>query len=70
MSEVVVVLGVAETVQGDVLKERLDVRDVKGMGLSAFGTGRYQNTLREGNKYQGFNSLYLCISKELMKIIV
>ena len=31
MSEAIVVLGVAETVQGDILKERLYVRDVMGM---------------------------------------
>ena len=50
MSEAMVVLGVTETVQGDILKERLYVRDVMEMGLSAFGTGGYQHTLREGNK--------------------
>ena len=37
MSEAMVVLGVTETVQGDMLKERLYVRDVKGMEISTFG---------------------------------
>ena len=37
MSEAMVVLGMAETVQGDILKERLYVRDVKEMGISTFG---------------------------------
>ena len=50
MSEAMVVLGVAETVQGDILKERLYVRDVIEMGLSAFRTGGYQHTFREGTK--------------------
>ena len=46
MSEAMVVLGVTETVQGDILKERLYVRDVIEMGLSAFRTGGYKHTLR------------------------
>ena len=50
MSEAMVVLGVAETAQGDILKERLYVRDVIGMGLSAFRTGRIPAHLKEGNK--------------------
>ena len=50
MSEAMVVLGVAETVQGDILKERLYVRDVIGMGLSAFRAGRIPAHLKEGNK--------------------
>ena len=33
MSEAMVVLGVTETVQGDILKERLYVRDVMGNGI-------------------------------------
>ena len=36
MFEAMVVLGMAETVQGDVLKERHYVRDFKGMGISTF----------------------------------
>ena len=50
MSEAMVVLGVAETAQGDILKERLYVRDVIGMGLSSFRAGRIPAHLKEGNK--------------------
>ena len=50
MSEAMVVLGVTETVQGDVLKDRLYVRDVLGMGLAAFRAGRIPAHLKEGNK--------------------
>ena len=50
MSEAMVALGVAETVQGVILKGRLYVRDVMGMGLSAFRTGCMPAHLREGNK--------------------
>ena len=50
MSEAMVVLGMAVTVQGDILKDRLYVRDVMGMGLSAFGTGGYLKGRKEGNK--------------------
>ena len=50
MSKGMVALGVAETVEGAILKERLYVGDVIGMGLSAFRTGCIPAHLREGNK--------------------
>ena len=47
MSEAMVALGIAETVQGAILDGRLNVGDVKGMGLSAFRAGRKPAHLKE-----------------------
>ena len=61
MSEAMVVLGVTETVQGDILKDRLYVRDVMEMGLSAFRTGGYQHTLRKETNSKISNAC-ICLS--------
>ena len=50
MTKGTVALVVAETVKGAILKGRLYVRDVIGMGLSAFGTGWIPAHLKDGNK--------------------
>ena len=63
MSKAMVVLGKAETVQGDVLKEGHYVRDFKGMGISTF-------TLESTSTHSGMETnskvLKACICVSLM----
>ena len=42
-----VALGIAETEQGAIVKGRLNVGDVNGMGLSAFRAGRKPALLKD-----------------------
>ena len=50
MTEGMVPLGVAETVQRAILKGGLYVWDIIGVELSAFGTGWIPAHLKDGNK--------------------
>ena len=61
MSEVVVVLGVVETVQGDALKDRLDVRDVNGMGISTFTLVDTSTHLGKGTNIK-VSTVCICVS--------